>query len=116
VENVADLSDWAPAPQAVCTTLLFRRDEDRDDSLESPAKRMRLSTEEEEEAGPCDSADGASPLMVIEVFLFLFKLKSTSKTSDDYAYTHVSLTKELSERLQKDTIKKLTGNSELPVF
>ncbi len=40
----------------------YRREEDREESLESPAKRMRLSAEEE--AGPCDSADGATPLQV----------------------------------------------------
>ncbi len=43
----------------------YRREEDREESLESPAKRMRLSAEEE--AGPCDSADGATPLQVRDV-------------------------------------------------
>ena len=49
-----------------CYSRLCRRDEDRDDTLESPAKRMRLSTDQEEEeaAGPCDSADGATPTLV----------------------------------------------------
>lgn len=36
------------------------REEEEEEVLESPAKRMRLDAEEEE-AGPCDSADAATP-------------------------------------------------------